>query len=170
MGVIPDPDETVSKLDALAPPAAEPANTVLPDEAHVVRWAGRLFVLCSVVMLPWTVYLAESLPRRQLSANYDIAWTGFDVILMVVLASTAYFALRRSPYLTVTAASAATLLAVDAWFDCLTTPAHQLWQSILLAVLIELPLATVCAWLSYHTEQLSQQRIVLLLRRRNRVR
>lgn len=103
-----------------------------------------------------------------MSSNYDVAWTGFDVMLLVALASTAYFALRRSRYLAVTAASTATLLIVDAWFDCLTTPAAQLWQSILLAGFIELPLAAVCIWLSYHTEQLSQQRIVLLLLRRRR--
>src|SRR5690349_16940898 len=170
MNVIPDPDEMVSKLDALVPPAVEPENAVLTDQARVVRWTGPLFVLFSVVLLPWTDYLSESLPPRQVSPNYDVAWAGFDVLFMVALASTVYFALRRSRYLAVTAASTATLLVVDTWFDCLTTPTHQLWQSILLAVFIELPLAAVCAWLSYHTEQLSQQRIVLLLRRRKRVR
>jgi hypothetical protein len=164
--VVSDPDEAVGKLDALVEPASEPENKVLTDEARIVRWAGPLFALCSVILLPWTVYLGKTLPVRQVSSNYDVAWTGFDVILLAVLASTAYFALRRSRYLAVTAASTATLLVVDAWFDCLTSPARQLWQSILLAVVVELPLAAVCIWLSYHTEQLSQQRIVLLLRRR----
>ena len=32
-----------------------------------------------------------------MSADYDIAWVGFDIMLMLVLASTGYFALRRSP-------------------------------------------------------------------------
>jgi hypothetical protein len=170
MSVIPDPGEAVGKLDALIEPAGEPENEVLTDDAQVVRWTGPLFAVFSVILLPWTIYLGTTLPSRQVSANYDIAWTGFDVILLVVLAGTAYFALRRSRYLAVTAASTATLLVVDAWFDCLTTPAPQLWQSILLAVLVELPLAAVCIWLSHHTEQLSQQRIVLLLRRRGRLR
>src|SRR5690349_5732537 len=129
MSVIPDPDEAVSKLDT----EAEPETEVLADEVHVVRWAGPLFTLLSVTLLPWTIYLGATLPARQVSANYGAAWTGFDVILLAVLASTAYFALRRSRYLAVTAASTATLLVVDAWFDCLTTPANQLWQSILLA-------------------------------------
>jgi hypothetical protein len=37
-----------------------------------------------------------------------------------------------------------------------------------LAISIELPLASVCLWLSYHTHQLAERRIVLLLRRRRR--
>jgi hypothetical protein len=32
-------------------------------------------------------------------------------------------------------------------------------------VLVELPLAAVCVWLSYHTQQLAERRLVLLLRR-----
>ena len=118
----------------------------------------------------WTVYLAGSLPSRQLSPNYAAAWTGFDVILLCALASTAYFALRRSRYLSSAATSTATLLVVDAWFDVMTTPGDQRWQSLLLAVAVELPLAALCLWLSYHTEQLAARRLRLLLWRRSRSR
>jgi hypothetical protein len=118
-----------------------------------------------VVMVPWTIYLGYSLPSRQRSPHYDIAWVGFDVMLLVVLAGTGYFALRRSPYLAAAAAATATMLTVDAWFDIMTSPRRQLPEAITLAILIELPLAAVCAWLSYHTEQLEEKRIVLLLRR-----
>jgi hypothetical protein len=72
---------------------------VLTDQARVVRWAGPLFALFSLIMVPWTVYIGESLPRRQLSPHYDMSWAGFDVLLLAALASTAYFALRRSRYL-----------------------------------------------------------------------
>jgi hypothetical protein len=33
------------------------------------------------------------------------------------------------------------------------------FESVVLAVFIELPLAGVCAWLSYHTERLAERRI-----------
>jgi hypothetical protein len=36
----PDPDDIVSKLDALVEPAPEAENAVLTDEAGVVRWTG----------------------------------------------------------------------------------------------------------------------------------
>jgi hypothetical protein len=41
---------------------------------------------------------------------------------MVALASTGYFALRRSRYLAAAATVVVTLLVVDAWFDILTSP------------------------------------------------
>src|ERR1035437_9293559 len=129
-------------------------------------WAGPSFALFSVVMLPWIAYIALSLPSRQLSPNYDIAWAGFDVLLAVGLGSSGYFALRRSRYLSAAAAAAATsaLLVVDAWFDCMTTPGSSRWESIAFCFLVELPLAALCLWLSYHTEQVAAQRIRILQR------
>jgi hypothetical protein len=38
-------------------------------------------------------------------------------------------------------------------------------EAILLAAFVELPLAAVCIWLSWHTQQLEERRIVLLMRR-----
>jgi hypothetical protein len=156
----------VDKLDGFVEPAAEPENAVIVDNARLVRWAGPAFVLFSVILLPWTIYLGYSLPARQRSPHYDVAWAGFDVMLLVVLAGTGYFALRRSRYLATAAAATATMLVIDAWFDIMTSPRHQLPEATFLAVLVELPLAAVCAWLSYHTQQLEERRIVLLLRRR----
>jgi hypothetical protein len=119
-------------------------------------------VLFSVIMLPWTIYLGYSLPTRQDSPHYDMAWVGFDVLLLVALAGTGYFAIRRSAYLAIAAAATAALLVVDAWFDIMTSPRRELPEAIALAVLVELPLAGLCAWLSYHTEHLEEQRIVLM--------
>jgi hypothetical protein len=55
---------------------------------------------------------------------------------------------------------------VDAWIDVMTTLPGQRLEPVALAVLVELPLASVCAWLSLHTQQLAERRLVLLLRRR----
>lgn len=160
-----DADEVAGQLDELVAPVREPENAVLVDNARVVRWAGPAFALFSLILLPWIAYLAYSLPARQVSADYDIAWAGFDVMLLVALASTGYFALRRSRYLSTAATAAATLLIVDAWFDVMTTLPGQRLEPVVLAVLIELPLASVCVWLSFHTQQLAERRLVLLLRR-----
>jgi hypothetical protein len=146
-------------------PTHEPEDDMLVDTTRVVRWAGPVFVLCSLVLIPWIVYLGYSLPSRQVSRHYNIAWVGYDVLELIALGATGYFALRRSRYLALSAAAAATLLVVDAWFDVMTSPRHQLPMAVTLAVVIELPLAAVCAWLSYHTEHLTEQSIILLLRR-----
>jgi hypothetical protein len=160
-----DAHEVAGQLDELVPPADEPENAVLVDNAHVVRWAGPAFALFSLILLPWIAYLAYSLPSRQVSADYDVAWAGFDVMLLVALASTGYFALRRSRYLATAATAAATLLVVDAWFDVVTTLPGQRLGPVALAAGVELPLASLCVWLSLHTQQLAERRLVLLLRR-----
>jgi hypothetical protein len=160
----PGDEGLVGKLDELCPPADEAENAVLVDNARIVRWAGPAFVLFALIMLPWIVYLAYTLPSRQVSPDNDIAWAGFDVILLVGLASTGYFAFRRSRYLATASIATATLLVVDAWFDVMTSPGGQRVVPVALAVLVELPLAAVCVWLSYHTQHLAERRIVLLLR------
>jgi hypothetical protein len=129
------------------------------EESAVARWVAPAFILCSVVLIPWIVYLAFSLPTRQVSRHYAAAWVGFDVFELIALGATGYLALRRSRYLALAAASAATLLVCDAWFDVLTSPRHQVLESIVLAVVIELPLAGVCAWLSFHTEHLTERKV-----------
>jgi len=164
----PSTEDPVARLDRLVDAAPEPENAVLTDNARVVRWTGPMFALFSVILLPWTVYLASTLPSRQMSSNYDVTWAGFDLFLLGLLATTAYFALRRSRYLSTAAAAAAALLVVDAWFDCMTTPAAQRWESFLLCFLVELPLASLCLWLSYHTHQIAERRILLLRRRHRR--
>jgi hypothetical protein len=160
--------DLLSQIDALVEPAPETANVVLIDQARIVRWTGPLFGLFSMILLPWTIYVGESLPSRQLSPNYDAAWVGFDLILLAALASTAYFSLRRSRHLASAASATAALLVVDAWFDVMTTPAGQRWQSILLAAAVELPLAAVCLRLSHHTDQLAERRLKLLTLRGSR--
>jgi hypothetical protein len=168
MDAQPEPEDLLERLDDLVPPAPEPENAVLTDDSRIVRWTGPLFALFAVILLPWIAYIAISLPARQLSPNFDVAWAGFDVLLAAGLASTAYFALRRSRYLSTASTATATLLLVDAWFDCMTTPGDARVQSIALCFIIELPLAAVCLWLSYHTHQIAERRIVLLQRRSGR--
>jgi len=142
-----DAEEVAGQLDDLVKPAREPENAVLTDNARVVRWTGPAFAVFSLILLPWIVYLAYSLPSRQVSADYDVAWAGFDVMLLLALAGTGYFALRRSRYLAIAAAATATLLVVAAWFDVMTTLPAQRLEPAALAVLVELPLASVCVWL-----------------------
>ena len=137
-------------------------------KSEVKGWVAPAFLLCSVVLVPWIVYLGFTLPDRQVSHHYGAAWVGFDVFELIALGATGYFALRRSRFLAVSSASAATLLVCDAWFDVLTSPRSQLLESIALAVVIELPLAGICAWLSYYTERLVDRRISVFRGRRAR--
>jgi hypothetical protein len=147
------------------------AGDVLIGDGRLVRLAGPLFALLSLCLIPWTIYLAIALPSRQLSRHYDVAWAGFDVMLLAALGASAYFALRRSPYLALSTSAAGTMLVVDAWFDILTSRAGaDRMMAIVFAVGIELPLAGLCWWLSRQTEAFVNERLTLLLHPRRRTR
>jgi hypothetical protein len=67
------------------------------------------------------------------------------------------------------ATAAATMLAVDAWFDVLTTPRGRgLAVSLALAGLVELPLAAICLWIALHAAQVIEHRAAALARRARR--
>jgi hypothetical protein len=163
--------KAAGRADHLVAPAPELGNEVLIDDHWLTRLAGPLFAILSILLIPWIAFIALVLPSRQLSENYDLAWAGFDGMLFIGLTSTAYFALRRSRYLSVAATALGTLLIVDAWFDVLTSRRREVPFAILLAVLVELPLAGLCWWLSQQTQAIAEKRISLLLpRARGRLR
>jgi hypothetical protein len=157
--------KAAARADDLVAPAPELGNEVLIDDHWLTRLAGPLFAILSILLIPWIAFIALVLPSRQLSENYDLAWAGFDAMLFIGLASTAYFALRRSRYLSVAATALGTLLIVDAWFDVLTSRRREVPLAVLLAVLVELPLAGLCWWLSQQTQAIAEKRISILLPR-----
>lgn len=160
-------DRIADRVDGLVPPSDELANRVLPDNARLVRWAAPLFGLCAALLLPWIIVVGATLPQRQLSTNYDMAWAGYDLILLIGLAGTALSALRRSRWLPIAASATGALLTADAWFDVLTTSgAWDLAEAIAMSVLAELPLAAICFWLAWHSQEVNEQRLTLLARRR----
>jgi hypothetical protein len=114
-------------------------------------WTAPLFVGGGIALIPWIVYLDHTLPQRQVSGNYRLAWVGFDVILLIQFARTGLFTLIRDTraYVVVPASATSALLVVDAWFD-ITTAANRADRTvaILLAVFLEIPLAILCRWLA----------------------
>jgi hypothetical protein len=108
------------------------------------RWAGALFAVVGVVLLPWALWLGYSLPSRKVAHHWDLAWAGFDVVLAVTLLGTAFALLTgRAVWRSFAAATGALLLA-DAWFDVVTAASDERWLSVVLAVLGEIPIAILC--------------------------
>jgi hypothetical protein len=98
--------------------------------------------------VPWTLWLTFSLPRRHVTHHYDVAWVGFDIALAAAFGWTALAAVRRSPWLQVAATVTGTMLLCDAWFDIVTSASHdEQLVAIAQALLAELPLAALCAWI-----------------------
>ena len=162
-------DRAVDRLDELVPASDEVGNQVLPDNARLVRWAAPVFLCCAAILLPWIVIAAVTLPSRQLSQNYDVAWAGYDVGLLLGLVWTAFSALRRSSRLPIAAASTGALLIADAWFDVLTSPGGwDLAEAVAMSAFAELPLAALCFWLAFHSQEVAERRLILLAGRGRR--
>lgn len=113
------------------------------------RWVPRLYLGVATALIPWTVYLALTLPLHQVISHYRGVWVGYDIVLIVVLGRIGWFASRRDPRVVLTGTAGATLLVADAWFDVMTaaTSVGRL-GAILDAVLLELPGAVLCALLA----------------------
>jgi hypothetical protein len=103
----------------------------------------------ALFLVPWSVWLASSLPCRYLSQHWGIAWAGCDTALAAALALTGVAALRHAPWLDRAAVATATLLAADAWFDVVTSRgAAAVALATTEAVAVELPVALLCIWVA----------------------
>jgi hypothetical protein len=117
---------------------------LLTAERRTPLWVVALLAAVGLALIPWTAALGVALPSDHVARHWDIAWTGFDVLLTAALLTTAVAARRRKPWLQGIAAVSGTLLVCDAWFDTLTasTP-DELWVALLLAA-GEVSLAALC--------------------------
>jgi hypothetical protein len=104
-----------------------------------------LYFVSAIVLVPWTVLLFLTLPGRERAAHWDIAWGGFDALLIVVFTGCAVRILRLSPRSAIVTAVAGALLVTDAWFDVmLASTTEDLVVALLMAFLVELPMAALC--------------------------
>jgi len=112
-------------------------------------YLARAFFGVAALMVPWTLYLAVTLPRHYSAHHYWLGWAGFDVALVAVLVTTGLSIRRGSLAVTRYAAVAATMLVIDAWFDVLNAATgSDALVAVSLAVVVELPLAYICWQLS----------------------
>ncbi|MFE9325546.1 hypothetical protein ACIHDR_29575 [Nocardia sp. NPDC052278] len=121
-----------------------PPEGVLP-RPEVVRIHRRvrltLMVGGSIALIPWIVYLAVALPPDYQARNWTLTWVGFDILLVIMMATTAYLGWQRKQLLMLPAFGTGLLLLVDAWFDITTANSRDVWFSITIACVAEIPLA-----------------------------
>lgn len=123
-------------------------------QLKIPNWAATLYILGSVVVLPWTFYLDQNLPTHHLFRHWDVAWVGLDICLIISLFLTGILAFRKSLRVILAFTSTASFLLVDAWFDVMGAhPGRELTKAIFAAVLLELPLAVLSFCLAYKTLQ-----------------
>ena len=145
-----------------------PTEPTPPGQGRVVV-VGWVFAALALLMVPWTAYLSATLPSSAQSRHYALAWSGFDVGLLLALGLTGVAAVRVSRWLPALAGATAAMLLVDAWFDVVTAPSRpELAVAIVMALVVEVPLAVLCVWLAMGGQHLFERRVALAVWRRTR--
>ena len=115
-------------------------------------WLARALIAGGLAMIPWLFALAVRLPSSTRAQHWSTAWVGLDTMEALGLVTTGVLVRLRDERRCLAAAATATLLLVDAWFDVTTSAsgADRL-MALLLAVVLEVPIASLCAVLAVRT-------------------
>jgi hypothetical protein len=140
-------------------------STEPPRVRPAPSWVAPLFALLGAATVPWTVYLGATLPDHARTHNYRAAWVGFDIMLVLALLLTAFLAWRGRRSVALVAASTATMLLLDAWFDVLTSDRTDMASAVVSALLAEIPLSILCGWIALHADRIAERRLHQLTRR-----
>ncbi len=109
---------------------------------NYLKIIGVLIVLASLVLAAWILYLIFDLPTSYRAENWNIAWIGFDIAMLICLATTAWAILNRRQVAIPGAMVSATFLMIDSWFDAITSQAGLDFKLALAsALLVEIPSA-----------------------------
>jgi hypothetical protein len=118
-------------------------TTIDPHRAdwHVPRRVATIPLVVAMLLLPWSAYLALSLPAEHTAAHWNGAWAGFDIALACAFGATAWAVRRRRELLAATLLVTATVMLCDSWFDVATALGTPDQRVALLEAAIEVPLA-----------------------------
>jgi hypothetical protein len=130
--------------------ASASAREISPGVRRRARRLAWVYLIVAVGLIAWTVFLALSLPKENLEHHYRLTWTGFDLIEVLAIYLTAYWAFRLDARVVYPATVVATLLVADAWFDVTTSATMtDAIQALILALLVELPAAAFSLYVAH---------------------
>jgi hypothetical protein len=131
-------------------PAGQVPHTATAEgPSPFVRWARLIALAVGGFLLPWSVFLAVTLPADARAQHWWLAWAGLDGAEAAAALATAVLLARHSARASLTAAAGAALLLVDAWFDvCTSSPGLGQGLALAEAICAELPLAGAAIWLA----------------------
>lgn len=152
-----DGARAVVRDDAAAVRAVPGARRPVPPKARrwseakrtsVLRRLGSGFIVAGFLTVVWIGVLAAQLPLLAEPTNWNAAWIGLDTLESAGLLCTGLLLRRQDPRMCVAAAGTAMLLYTDAWFDVMTAAPDERLVSVVLAVVAELPVGSLCAALA----------------------
>lgn len=136
------PDERRELIARLARPLSDVVANPSRLRTHRQIRIG-VAAAAALLLIPWTVYLAVSLPREHKVRDWGPLWIGFDGIELLLLAITFWLGWQRRTIGLLVAFATGVVLLCDAWFDLLTSAPGELWRAALSAVVVEIPLAVL---------------------------
>jgi hypothetical protein len=114
------------------------------------RLLARIFAVCGVLLVPWTVVLIAQLHGQAGKRSFDSSWVGLDLLEAVCLLTVARLLSRRHRATSPVAAATAAILCMDAWFDTWSAaPKLPYAEALAMAWFAELPLAALLAWTAW---------------------
>ncbi len=131
------------------------------------RRVATVYGIGAIILIGWATYLGASLPEHNVAQHWNAAWVGLDVLIVIGLTNTAWRAGHADRRVVIPAAATAGLLVADAWMDISTAARSDLWQSVVLAIAVEIPLAVISLLLARRAlDRISDQRRAESSRRR----
>ncbi|MEV6289068.1 hypothetical protein ACWET9_01285 [Streptomyces sp. NPDC004059] len=112
------------------------------------KWPWVLLGAAAVLLVPWTVVLALTLPGSTEVDHWPLAWIGLDVLMATGCAATALLGLRGDQRSRLTASATASVAVLDAWFDITTAGTGAPLAEALLCAVAEGALAAACVYLA----------------------
>lgn len=150
-------DERRALISQLVRPISD-TSVNLQAIARARRVRITLMTLSVVAMVPWTIYLAYTLPETYRAQNWSAAWVGFDVMMLILMVLTLVLGWRRRLVAVPVAFGLGVMLLVDGWFDVITARYHDLDDSII-GLLFELPFAVLLISGSLRLLRVSAERL-----------
>jgi len=130
------------------------AESTRCDDLVPLRGRRRAALVVTVggalLLIPWMTQLWATLPDHHSSHQWRLAWSGFDIALILAFAFAAYAGWRRRQISIPALIVLGVLLVCDAWFDVtLSWGTSEQTISILTALVAELPVAIVVVALAH---------------------
>jgi hypothetical protein len=117
-------------------------------------WRRPLVITISLAatmaFVGWIAVLALTLPARYLGNHWNVAWVGFDVMLLISLVATGWAMAGRRPWAGAALMVSAAVLVCDAWFDVTTASGATTTLISIGLSAVELPAAAGLAWAAIH--------------------
>ena len=122
-----------------------PLEEVFPPTLARRMRRNRLTLMVggAIALIPWTIYLAFTLPDNYVAHNWPATWIGFDCVLITFMTATAVLGWLRRQLVLLAAFTTGVLLICDAWFDIMTAGTNQFWMSASAAAAINVPVAAI---------------------------